>query len=83
MSIEKVETVEKKQWDLLLKWLESNDISQRAFAQELEVTEGAVNHWINGRWSPQLENLRAISLRTGYGIDRLVKSLPIQPETTA
>jgi transcriptional regulator with XRE-family HTH domain len=70
-------------WQLLIEWLESNEISQRAFAQELEVTEGAVNHWINGRWSPQLENLRAISRRTGMGLDKLIGSLPNQPEHAA
>jgi transcriptional regulator with XRE-family HTH domain len=72
-----------KKWDLLRDWLEAQEISQREFAEEMGITEGAVNHWINGRWSPQLDNLIAISRRTGYGIDRLVKSLPIQPETAA
>lgn len=66
-------------WQLLVDWLESNDISQREFAQELDVTEGAVNHWINGRWSPQLENLKAISKRTGFSLDKVVGSLPSQP----
>jgi len=70
-------------WQLLIDWLESQQLSQRDFAQELSVTEGAVNHWINGRWSPQLENLRAISRRTGFDLDRLIGSLPIQPEHAA
>lgn len=72
-----------KKWQVLLDWLEEESISQKEFAQELDVTEGAVNHWINGRWSPQLENLKAISRRTGLGLDALVSSLPIQPETAA
>lgn len=70
-------------WQLLIDWLESQELSQRDFAQALDVTEGAVNHWINGRWSPQLENLRAISRRTGLGLDQLIGSLPIQTEHCA
>lgn len=72
-----------KKWQLLIDWLESARVSQRQFANDLQVTEGAVNHWINGRWSPQLENLKAISRRTGFGLDKLVGSLPIQPEHVA
>ena len=72
-----------KKWQLLVDWLKQEDISQKQFADELDVTEGAVNHWINGRWSPQLENLKAISRRTGFGLDEIVGSLPNQPEYAA
>jgi transcriptional regulator with XRE-family HTH domain len=81
--MEDVKKLRGPQWQLLVDWLEKEGMSQRAFAEDLDVTEGAVNHWINGRWAPQLDRLRAISKRTGVRLEKLIESLPSSSSTAA
>jgi transcriptional regulator with XRE-family HTH domain len=63
-------------WNVLLNWLKEKKLSQRDLAQRIKVSTGALNHWINGRWAPDLVNLKALSSETGISLDVLVDSLP-------
>jgi transcriptional regulator with XRE-family HTH domain len=65
-------------WNVLLNWLKERKLSQRDLAQQIKVSTGALNHWINGRWAPDLMNLKALSTATGISLDVLVQSLPKQ-----
>lgn len=71
---------EKKEWKLLADWIAKEGITQKELADDLSVTEGAISHWINGRWTPEVDTLWAISRRTGFDIGRIMGSLPNRPE---
>lgn len=63
-------------WDLILDWLEKAKKSRAELAADLGVTEGAISHWINGRYAPERDKLSEIRDITGFSIDELVDSLP-------
>ncbi|WP_298281146.1 helix-turn-helix domain-containing protein [Acidocella sp.] len=51
---------------------QSLGLSQREFAEKLDVSPGLVGQWENHTKSPGRENLRKISLFTGKTIDELL-----------
>jgi len=58
------------------------ELQQKALAQKLGKTEGAITNWINGDHQPRLNDLAAISIVTGVPVDWLL-GLTTNPEEKA
>lgn len=59
-------------------------ITQEKLAGELEVSQGGLGHWLNGRREPSLDMLEKIAKRLGYGLSDFLennKKEEYEPET--
>jgi len=56
---------------LLLRKMEAEGLSQQKVANDLEVTRGAVWHWVHGHKFPSAPHQRALAKYLGTTIDAL------------
>jgi transcriptional regulator with XRE-family HTH domain len=56
----------------LRRYLDTEGMSQVEFARRVGVSQPTVWEWINGKTSPSVDNLRAISRETKISIDELL-----------
>jgi len=66
----------------LSKWLDTNQITQRQFANEIGVHETAISQWLSGGTKPTLDNLRKIADRTRIPVEALLADLTSEARTT-
>lgn len=55
------------------KALDLNHISNKRIASDLFVSVQAVSAWKNGKYIPDIENLKYLSMETGVSIDDLLE----------
>lgn len=55
------------------KALDLNHISNKRIASDLLVSVQAVSAWKNGKYIPDIENLKYLSMKTGVSIDDLLE----------
>lgn len=51
------------------------DISQKQIAEKMEVKESTVSKWVNGRSTPTLQQILALSIILEVTTDRLLEAL--------
>jgi transcriptional regulator with XRE-family HTH domain len=56
----------------LQQWLAASNTSQRAFAEQMGVTQAAVSLWVQGKSVPTGERLRKLVQTTGLSFDDLL-----------
>jgi DNA-binding transcriptional regulator YdaS (Cro superfamily) len=52
----------------LVEWLQTSGVSQKHLAERLDVTQGAVSHWIVGRNALPAEKVLPLATATDYAV---------------
>jgi transcriptional regulator with XRE-family HTH domain len=60
----------------LAQYLSDKDLSQKAFAQSIGVTQATVSDWKRGVQFPTMKNLRRVSEITGIAVSQLLDAGP-------
>ena len=53
-------------------WMASQNLTQEQLAEKLGVTQGAVSHWLVGRWRPNIDTLLDLEELTGLTVHQLL-----------
>ena len=64
-------------WEYIAQAMTRQGISQQALAKELEVSQGAISHWLTGRNWPRRRRLRQLAAALNLPPEELQKNLPV------